>query len=616
MSEIAAERAALWAESAGRTLCDALAATADRYGQLPALSDRDDDGPWQTLTWGQTRQRALELAAGFVELGLRPGDHVALMLPNRLEHVLADLGVLHAGGIPVTFYATLAPEQVAFVAANCDATIAVLDGAGELSRWQQVLARLPSLRAVIVRDAAACPAEPPYLSWDALATLGAQRHAASPELVAARVAEIRPDDPVTLLYTSGTTGNPKGVVSTHANVFYEVATATTAGISPMHVRWVSYLPLAHIAERVLTLYLGICHARHVYFCHDAASQLLVTLTDVRPTAFFGVPRIYEKVMAGIQALLAAEQDEGKRAAVEQAMATGLEYVRSRQYGETTPDELAGRFAAADELVLRPIRSLLGLAEADILVSGAAPFPPEVGTFFAGLGMQILDVYGMSETTGAFTANTPRAFRLGTVGQPVPGMEVRIADDGEILTRGPLTTPGYLNLPEQTADLIDAEGWVHTGDIGSIDADRFVRVVDRKKELIITAGGENVSPAAVENLLVAHPLVGQALAYGDRRPYLVALLTLDSGVAQAWARAHGIQAASLAELAANPGVLAEVGRAVEAANARLARVQQVKYWELLPVEWTAESEELTPTLKLKRRVVHAKYADVIDGLYRG
>jgi len=267
-------------------------------------------------------------------------------------------------------------------------------------------------------------------------------------------------------------------------------------------------------------------------------------------------------------------------------------------------------------VLRPIKSLLGLGETETFLAGAAPLPTEVATFFAGLGIQILDVYGMSETTGAFTTNITRAFRLGTVGQPVAGAEVRIAPDGEILTRSPLNTPGYLNLPEQTADLIDADGWLHTGDIGSVDADGFVSVVDRKKELIITAGGENVSPAAVENLLVAHPLIGQALAYGDRRPYLVALLTLDGGVAPAWAKARGIEAGSLAELAADPQVLAEVGAAVSAANEKLARVQQIKYWELLPVEWTAESEELTPTLKLKRRVVHAKYADVIDGLYAG
>jgi long-subunit acyl-CoA synthetase (AMP-forming) len=616
MSEVADQRVAMRARWGDKTLCDALADTATQHGSLPALSDRDDGGPWQTLTWAETRQKALELAAGFVELGLAPGEKVALMLPNRVEHVLADLGVLHAGGVPVTFYATSAPEQIAFMASNCDATIAVLDGAGELTRWQQVLPQLPSLRTVIVRNAADCPAEERYLSWAAFSALGAQRLADAPEVVTSRIAAVRPDDPVTLLYTSGTTGNPKGVVITHANALYEVATAEAGGNSPMHVRWVSYLPLAHIAERMLTIYLGICHAGDIYFCHDAVSQLVATLGAVKPTAFFGVPRIYEKVMAGLQALLAAEQDEAKRAAVRNAMATGLEYVRSTQYGETTSSELAARFAAADEQVLRPIRSLLGLGDTETFLAGAAPLPPEVATFFAGLGIQILDVYGMSETTGAFTTNIKRAFRLGTVGQPVAGAEVRIAPDGEILTRSPLNTPGYLNQPAQTADLIDADGWLHTGDIGSIDADGFVSVVDRKKELIITAGGENVSPAAVENLLVAHPLIGQALAYGDRRPYLVALLTLDGGVAPAWAKARGLESGSLAEIAASPEVLAEVGRAVSATNEKLARVQQIKYWELLPVEWTAESEELTPTLKLKRRVVHAKYADVIDRLYAG
>ncbi len=229
-------------------------------------------------------------------------------------------------------------------------------------------------------------------------------------------------------------------------------------------------------------------------------------------------------------------------------------------------------------------------------------------------MKILEGYGMTETTGVVTRNTPGAFRPGTVGRPVPGVKVKIADDGEILTRGPLNTPGYLNLPDQTAQLIDADGWLHTGDIGSLDHEGFLSVVDRKKDLIITSGGENISPAAIENLLVAHPLIGQALSYGDRRPYVVALLTLDGTVAPAWARARGIEACSLDELAGEPAVLAAVGQAVADANERLARVQQVKRWRLLPVEWTAESEELTPTFKLRRRVVHAKYADVIDALY--
>jgi long-chain acyl-CoA synthetase len=296
------------------------------------------------------------------------------------------------------------------------------------------------------------------------------------------------------------------------------------------------------------------------------------------------------------------------------MATGRRYVRRCEFGNTTPDDLAGEFRRTDEAVLRPIRSLLGLGEATMVRSAAAPLPPDVAAFFAGLGMKLLEVYGMTETTGLVTANTPGAFRLGTVGRPVPGAKVKIADDVEILTRGPLNTPGYLNLPDQTAQLIDAGGWLHTGDIGSLDRDGFLSVVDRKKDLIITSGGENISPAAIENLLTAHPLIGQALSYADRRPHVTALLTLDDTVAPAWARARGIQASSLAELAAEPAVLAAVAEAVAGANERLARVQQVKRWRLLPVEWTAESGELTPTFKLRRRVVQAKYADVIDALY--
>ena len=598
----------------GGTLCGMLALTARQSGGEPAYSDRDDDGPWQTITWEQTRQRALELAAGLIELGLQPGERVALMLPNRVEHVLADLGAVHAGGVPVTFYATLAADQVGYVAGDCEAAIAVLDGASEVARWQAVLGSLPRLKKIIVRDAAACPSGDQYLSWADFAALGRERYAAAPGAVADRIAAIRPDDPVTLLYTSGTTGYPKGVVVTHRSVLYEVTTADFTGYAMEHMRGVSYLPLAHIAERVIGIYLPVHLAGHAYFCHDAATGLLATLGAAQPTYFFGVPRVWEKIQAGIQALMSVEQDPAKRAAVDAAMDIGRRYVRSCEFGHTTPDDLAEEFRRADESVLQPIRSLLGLGQAEVLSSGAAPLPPDVGEFFAGLGMKILDVYGMTETTGAFTTNTPGAFRLGTVGRAVPGVEVRIAEDGEILTRGPLNTPGYLNLPDRTAELIDDDGWLHTGDIGSMDDDGFLSVVDRKKELIITSGGENISPAAIENLLVAHPLIGQALSYGDRRRYVVALLTLDGDVAPAWARARGIEASSLAELAEQPEVLAAVGEAVAAANDRLARVQQVKRWRLLPVEWTAESEELTPTLKLKRRVVHAKYADVIDALY--
>jgi long-chain acyl-CoA synthetase len=633
-TEVLRQRAEIEESIRGQTVCDQLRRTAEQFPDYPALSQNSPAGAspdattadpasdaggtpagWTTLTWAQARQQALELAAGFIALGLAPGERVAIMMPNRAEHVLADFGAVHAGGVPVTFYATLAAEQVAFVAGDCAARIAVLDGADQLARWQPVLSRLPGLSTIVVRDASVCPAGEQYLTWDDFAALGRERLAAAPERVNERLAAIAPEDPVTLLYTSGTTGNPKGVLLTHHCVLYEVAAGERGGTIKPHVRWVSYLPLAHIAERMFSIYLPVSTAGHVHFCPDV-QQLVKTVGEVTPTAFFGVPRVWEKIKAGIQALLATEGDPARRTAVEQAMDVGRRYVESTQYGRTTPDKLAEAFRQADEQVLGPIRSLLGLGQADVVSSAAAPLPPEVGNFFAGLGMRILDIYGMTETTGAFTSNTVTEFRLGTVGRAFAGAEIMIAEDGEILTRSPLNTPGYLNRPELTAELIDADGWLHTGDIGRLDDDGFLSVVDRKKELIITAGGENVPPAAIENLLVAHPLIGQALAYGDRRPYVVALLTLDAEVAPAWAKARGIEASSLAALAQNPVLLAEIEQAITAANQQLARVQQVKRWRLLPVEWTAESEELTPTLKLKRRVVHAKYSDDIDTLYAG
>jgi long-chain acyl-CoA synthetase len=596
----------------GQTLCDDLRRTAEERGDQPAFSDRDG-GEWKTLTWAQTRQRVLELAAGFAAVGCRRGDRVALMLPNRVEHVLADLGALHAGGVPVTLYATFAPDQVAYVAANCSARVAVLDGADQLARWQPVLDRLPRLHKIIVLDASVCPSGEPYMTWEEFEKLGAERYAADPSTVAARMAAITPDDPVTLLYTSGTTGNPKGVVNTHHNVLFATGSAHLAGTVPEEGQSISYLPLAHIAERLLTIYIPIHEAAHIYFCPDQKA-LLGTLQAVQPTSFFGVPRVWEKIQAGIMALMAAEQDEAKKAAAVRAMDAGRAYVAGRQYGRQVSPEVAAAFERADAELLGPVRSLLGLGKAEVTLSAAAPLPAEVGRFFAGLGIKILDVYGMTETTGAVTANRPHAFKLGTVGQPLPGMEIKIAEDGEILIRGPVNTPGYLGQPEASAALLGTDGWLHTGDIGALDADQFLSVLDRKKELIITAGGENMSPAAIEGLLVEHPLIGQALAFGDRQRYVVALLTLDGEVAPAWARARGIESGSLAELAAHPTVIEAVGEAVAGANNRLARVQQVKRWELLPGEWTAESEELTPTLKLKRRIIHAKYADVIDSLY--
>ncbi|MER6513444.1 long-chain fatty acid--CoA ligase [Nonomuraea sp. NPDC001636] len=610
MAEVLDVRADIERKIAGRTVCEQLRQVAARHPDAPAYSDPEGPGGWTTLTYGQARRRILEIAAAFAALGLRRGESVAIMMVNRSEHVLADLGAVHAGGVGCTVYSTFAPDQIAFVAADVGARFAVLGGPAELARWQPVLDRLDGLRRIIMLDGA--PDDERFLSWTDFLDLGRARLAEDEEAVEARAREVAADDVVTVLYTSGTTGMPKGVPLTHTNVFYEAAATDRITSLPTHGTQISYLTYAHIAERILSLYLPLVKMSHVHFCTDLAN-LGATLGQVRPMMFFGVPRVWEKMMARLLAVLATQPPE-QQAAVREAMAAGAAYVEAGQYGGTVTPEIQAAYDHADAALLSVVRGMIGFDRAEWTATGAAPLPAEVQHFYAGLGLKVIDVYGMTETTGAFTGNSPSCYRLGTVGRAEPGVEVRIAEDGEILTRSPLNTGGYLNRPEATAELLDADGWLHTGDIGTVDDDGFYRVVDRKKELIITAGGENVSPAEIENHLKEHLLIGQALAYGDNRPHPVAVLTLDGETAPGWAQARGIGFTSLAELAEHPDVLKEVAAAVEAANAKLARVQQVKRWALLGTEWTAETEELTPSLKLKRRVIHAKYADVIESLY--
>ncbi|MEV4099619.1 AMP-binding protein [Nonomuraea sp. NPDC049649] len=609
MADVLEVRAEIERSIAGLTLCEQLRKAAEQHPDAPAYSDPDGDG-WSTLTYAEARRRVLEIAAGFAALGLEPGDAVALMMVNRSEHVLADLGAVHAGGVGCTIYSTFAPEQVAFVAGDVNAKIAVIGGPAELARWEPSLDELPDLRKIIMLEGA--PDGDRFMSWQDFLDLSRARLEEDPADIDARWRAVTADDPVTVLYTSGTTGQPKGVPLTHHNVFYEVACTDRMANLPTEGTQISYLTYAHIAERVLSLYLPLVKISHVYFCTDLAN-LGTVLGQVRPVLFFGVPRVWEKMMAKLLAVLSTQPEE-QQAAVRQAMAAGVAWVEAGQYGHTMTPEIQEAYEKADSSLLSIVRGMIGFDRAKWTATGAAPLPAEVQRFYAGLGLKVIDVYGMTETTGAFTGNAPTCYRLGTVGRAEPGVEVRLAEDGEILTRSPLDTTGYLNRPEATAELIDADGWLHTGDIGTVDEDGFYRVIDRKKELIITAGGENISPAEIENHLKEHPLIGQALAYGDRRPYPVAILTLDGEIAPGWAQSRGIAYGTLAELAEHPDVLKEVAAAVEAANAKLARVQQVKKWALLGTEWTPETEELTPSLKLKRRVVHSKYADLIESLY--
>jgi long-chain acyl-CoA synthetase len=425
---------------------------------------------------------------------------------------------------------------------------------------------------------------------------------------------VKPDDILTLIYTSGTTGPPKGVQLTHDNLIQAVRSFDQIIAFPNDGRVVSYLPMAHIAERNCSHYLPLMLGFTVTCCPNAR-EVIAYLPEVRPTWFFAVPRIWEKLKAAMEAGIEAEQDPERKKATQWALGVGLKKVQLEQAGEEVPEELVAEHAKADEQVLSTIRSMLGLDELESLNVGAAPTPREVIEFFHALGLPLAELWGMSETTGAGACNPPDKVKIGTVGPAAPGIEIKLADDGEVLIRGPVVMPGYRGAPEQTAETIDSDGWLHTGDIGELDEDDYLKIVDRKKELIINAGGKNMSPANIEaKVKAAHPLIGQAIAIGDGRPYNVALITLDPDVAPAFAGQNGIEDTSFENLAAQQAVLDEVQKGVDAANESLARVEQIKKFKLLPTDWEPGGDELTPTMKLKRKPIAQKYEAEIDELY--
>lgn len=587
----------------GHTVPSRFAETvAARAGEV-ALRWKEGEG-WGQWTWAEYADQVARAAAGLQRLGVGRGDRVVLMLRNRPEFHVADLALLLLGATPVSIYNSSAPDQVRYVASHCGATAAIAEDVGFLERFLKVRSELPELRSlVIVTDPEGlAPSEVP---------LFASLLEAPPLDLRSASSVAQPDDPATIIYTSGTTGPPKGVVLTHFNVLWTNESFRRCLPSPWTgKRFISYLPMAHIAERMTTLYDHIVFGSEVTTCPDP-TQVGAYLREVRPDVFFGPPRIWEKLHAGISATLAADAE--KNAAFRAALDVGRRAAEFRVGGNPLPADLEAEWRTLRSGVFEPVLRLVGLDRAELAITGSAPIPTEVVHFFLWMGLPISEIYGLSETCGPHTWE-PLRVRPGTVGPPMPGCEVRFADDGEILLRGGNIFVGYLNDPDKTSEALDQEGWLHTGDIGFLDEAGYLKIIDRKKELIITAGGKNVSPANVEAALKTISLVGQACVVGEAKPYLVALLVLDSEVAPAWAKGRGILFASLVDLAAHPMVLAEVERGIEEANQGFSRPEQVKRFLVLGDEWSPDSDALTPTMKLKRRAILTRYAAEVESLY--
>jgi len=591
--DVAALRSAVNRAIAGTTL---LTCYAETVAQTPDVVAHRwlAGGEWRSRTYRQVYEQVQDATLGLAAIGFKPGEFAAVWSRNASAATVADYAIMHARGVPVFVYPTIAAEQAADILAHCEATVVLVEPEF-LPVLDSIRASLPRLHALVILDEggagdsgnAGDSGEVRVLSWQSLLGFGRAAAKADPGAFERSWRQVTLDDLATLIYTSGTTGRSKGVMISHRNVRYQqgasqVATPREATVGEDGVDTiVSYLPMAHVTGRTLDHWGPMTRPTTLAYCPDQL-KLFEIAAQVHPTFVMGIPRVWEKLHAALRGAL--------------------------------PDVSPAAVRALPEAVRQAVLTRIGLDRCRFAASGSAPIDPEIVEFFRALGVPLTEGWGMSELSNAATIAPPEAARSGAVGKPFPGMEIRIADDGEVLVRGPLVMGGYYKDPELTATTIDDGGWLHTGDIGEFDEAGYLKIIDRKKELIITSGGKNISPALVEYELQRHPLIGQALAVGDRRNYLTALLVLDPETAPAWAKAHGITASDLADLAVHPDVLAEIERGVAEANSHLARPEQVRRFTVLPAEWTTQTGELTPSLKRRRRFIIDRYAKEIEELY--
>ena len=585
---------------AGRTIAQAFLDTVEGSGDAVALRWKEGDA-WQEWTFAEYADRVARATTGLRAQGVQRGDRLVLMMRNTPEFHILDVAALMVGATPISIYNSSAPDQIEYLVGHSKATIGIVEDDSFLARFEPVRDQLTSLRSLGVVRPGELAAD---FTWDDLLD-----H--EPADLAAAAAEGSPDDLVTVIYTSGTTGPPKGVMITNANVAFVVdCLQQLLGLDDYRgKRVVSYLPMAHIAERAVSHYQQLALGYEVSCCPEAG-KIAAYCGEVKPHVLFGVPRVWEKIHAGLMAALSADEEKARQ--FDEAVEAARPIALRRSWGTNTAEDDA-TWGFLDEVAFQPVRQLLGLDDLLAAVSGAAPIPAELLGWFRAIGVPMSEVYGMSENTGAMTW-TPEKIKPGTVGPAIPGTEVRIAEDGEVICKGPHVFRGYLDDPEKTAEALSEDGWLHTGDIGELDDDGYLKIVDRKKELIITAGGKNISPANLEAALKQIPLVGQAAAIGDQRPFVSALVVLDPDTAPVWAKQHGIPFETLQDLAENAEVVAEVDAGLEAVMAGFNNAERVKKVKVLGEEWLPDSELLTPTSKLKRRGVNTAFAAEIEALY--
>jgi long-chain acyl-CoA synthetase len=582
------------------TVAEAFRITAAERADEVAIRTRADAF---TITWGELLTRVDALAGGLAKLGVRRGETVALMLSNRPEFHICDLAAMMLGATPFSIYNTYSPEQISYLLSDAEAKTLICEQQ-YLPQVLEAKAAAPVVENVIVIDGEA-PAGTLALSDVEGADPGFD--------VEASVATLRGSDVLTLIYTSGTTGPPKGVQLIHRNLLAAVEGLDELIVFPQDGRVISWLPAAHVAERNAHHYLPMVFGLQITCCDDPR-QVLSYLPEVRPSWFFAVPRIWEKLKASLETMMAAQPDDQQQR-MQGALDAALRKVRLEQSGQDVPAELAEQVAQADTEIFAGLRTMLGLDQVEAINVGAAPTPVEVLEFFHAIGLPLSELWGMSETCGAGTVNPTDRIKIGTVGPPAPGVQIKLDTDGEVLMKSDVVMSGYRNLPEKTKEAFTEDGWLRTGDIGEFDADGYLKIVDRKKELIISAGGKNMSPANIEAALkTASPLIGQACCIGDGRPYNTALIVLDPDFAPAWATTQGIEGATLESLARDERVRAAVQEGIETANEKLARVEQIKKFTIVEGDWLPSGDELTPTMKLKRKPIAEKYAAPIAAMY--